>query len=49
MLEIKGCEKLEKFRRKFCLVDSMRMLFKNIRPEQIFKYLKEIGVFNLIR
>ena len=43
-----GCDKLTSIRRRFYVADSMRSLFKNIRPERIFSFLKEIGVFNLI-
>ena len=43
-----GCDKLTSTRRRFYVADSMRSLFKNIRPERIFSFLKEIGVFNLI-
>ena len=42
------CQALNNVRRKFYQADNMKVLFRDVPPDKIFKFLKEVNVFNQI-
>ena len=42
------CQALNNVRTKFYQADNMKVLFRDVPPDKIFKFLKEVNVFNQI-